>query len=449
MLDDVEAAREETVQSLLREVGHLGPTLRDARVVRRFAETREWNASETSVLLREYHVFRETHGLEDGSLRRDPEVCREMRRRCTMRLLDPRRAPPPAAATSEAASFASTADPASSSSSQALTFPQLNDSSLWPTARDKDDCPVVYVTMDQFASAHQRRRGRESPSSSVVERTLVAILEQVCEEADAAEAGERSPERPRGGRFTILLDLTRCSRAHVPAFVTFGKILRNALKRGFRGRLNKFYVFPARRRWRVLFEVARPFLGKYTPRKIVMIPDDHEERLGEIFPRECLPVHLGGSSTLLSVAFDERASVSTSVPRGVDGDAGALVSTRGENPAEEPERATRAAASSPNGTDRALSPDRVRVRVPRRVRAFDAAFLALVFLLSREAPGGRETGGGGGASARARDVVWSCARRGVIWRVLGFAGLGVPFAGTWAALVTASVAALGARGRGR
>ena len=141
MLDDVEAAREETVQSLLREVGHLGPTLRDARVVRRFAETREWNASETSVLLREYHVFRETHGLEDGSLRRDPEVCREMRRRCTMRLLDPRRAPPPAAATSEAASFASTADPASSSSSQALTFPQLNDSSLWPTARDKDDCP--------------------------------------------------------------------------------------------------------------------------------------------------------------------------------------------------------------------------------------------------------------------------------------------------------------------
>ena len=82
--------------------------------------------------------------------------------------------------------------------------------------------------MDQFASAHQRRRGRESPSSSVVERTLVAILEQVCEEADAAEAGERSPERPRGGRFTILLDLTRCSRAHVPAFVTFGKILRNA-----------------------------------------------------------------------------------------------------------------------------------------------------------------------------------------------------------------------------
>ena len=193
MLDDVEAAREETVQSLLREVGHLGPTLRDARVVRRFAETREWNASETSVLLREYHVFRETHGLEDGSLRRDPEVCREMRRRCTMRLLDPRRAPPPAAATSEAASFASTADPASSSSSQALTFPQLNDSSLWPTARDKDDCPVVYVTMDQFASAHQRRRGRESPSSSVVERTLVAILEQVCEEADAAEAGERRP----------------------------------------------------------------------------------------------------------------------------------------------------------------------------------------------------------------------------------------------------------------
>ena len=175
-------------------------------------------------------------------------------------------------------------------SAQRLTFLQLHTPSMWPTARDKDGCPVVYTNVEQYAC-----RGA---SSRAVEQTFVWILETVCNELDEEEGlGDHR------GRFTILLDLTRCPHVHLPAFCKLGEILQRALKRGFRGRLNRFYIYPTGRRGRVLLRVIKPFLGKYTPPKIEMIPRENLDRLTEIFPREILPEHLGGTSRLLTVAF--------------------------------------------------------------------------------------------------------------------------------------------------
>ena len=47
--------------------------------------------------------------------------------------------------------------------------------------------------------------------------------------------------------------------------------------------------------------VIKPFLGKYTPPKIVMVDAGDLAKLGEVFGVDALPSHLGGRSELLSV----------------------------------------------------------------------------------------------------------------------------------------------------
>ena len=106
-------------------------------------------------------------GLEDDSLRNNPGVSREMRKRHTMRLLDPRLGRH--VRTQRSVSPSSNSTP-----------------SMWPTARDKDGCPVVYTNVEQYAC-----RGA---SSRAVEQTFVWILETVCNELD--EEGTRRPPRP-------------------------------------------------------------------------------------------------------------------------------------------------------------------------------------------------------------------------------------------------------------
>ena len=127
--------REMVVASLIRELGSLSPSgrFRDKRLIHRFAATRDYNRDATAKLLHEYARYRRARGLEDDSLRNNPGVSREMRKRHTMRLLDPR------------------LGPATSDSAQRLTFLQLHTPSMWPTARDKDGCPVVYTNVEQYA----------------------------------------------------------------------------------------------------------------------------------------------------------------------------------------------------------------------------------------------------------------------------------------------------------
>ena len=275
------------VRELVREVGHLSPALRDDRLVRRFAETRGFSRPETKKLLLQYATYRVERGLDDDSLPREAGVTAEMRKRHTTRLLDPRYAP-------EERRAAGLGAETRAEQERALTFLALSTPSAWPTARDKDGCPVIYTNVEQYA------RG----ASKVVEATLVWTCELVCREMDRELAND-GDDAAHEGKFTILLDLTSCVHVHLPAFCKLGEILQRALKRGFRGRLHRFYIYPTGRRGRVLLRLMRPLLGRYTPPKIKLVDRGDLDSLAEIFPREILPPHLGGTSRLLSVAFED------------------------------------------------------------------------------------------------------------------------------------------------
>ena len=276
------------VRELVQELGHLSPALRDDRLVRRFAETRGFSRQETKKLLLQYATYRVERGLDDDSLPREAGVTAEMRKRHTMRLLDPRHSPEERRATGLGS------DAHASEQERALTFLALSTPSAWPTARDRDGCPVIYTNVEQYA------RG----TSKAVEATLVWTCELVCREMDRELAND-GDDAAHEGKFTILLDLTSCVHVHLPAFCKLGEMLQRALKRGFRGRLHRFYLYPTGRRGRVLLRLMRPLLGRYTPPKIKLIDRGDLDRLAEIFPREILPPHLGGTSRLLSVAFED------------------------------------------------------------------------------------------------------------------------------------------------
>ena len=165
------------VRELVREVGHLSPALRDDRLVRRFAETRGFSRPETKELLLQYATYRVERGLDDDSLPLEAGVTAEMRKRHTMRLLDPRHAPEERRATGVGSGTRA-------EQHRALTFLALSTPSVWPTARDRDGCPVIYTNVEQYA------RG----ASKALEATLVWTCELAAESArvekEKAEAAE-------------------------------------------------------------------------------------------------------------------------------------------------------------------------------------------------------------------------------------------------------------------
>jgi len=75
---------------LVALTSHVSPLARWHRLIRRFAATRDYDFAATARLLREYHQWRQRVGLDDDSLGRETGVSRELRKRHTMRLLDPR-----------------------------------------------------------------------------------------------------------------------------------------------------------------------------------------------------------------------------------------------------------------------------------------------------------------------------------------------------------------------
>ena len=258
------------------------------------------------MLLVEYDKWLAKSGLLDDNLGRDPGVRDEMRRRGTMRLLDPRDAP---AAHRAGASIEDAPEERRRLSAQRLTFLQLHTPSMWRTARDKDGCPAVYTNLESY------RRG----ASKDVENTFVWILETVCREMDEDDAedaaGDTASGLSEGGRFTILLDASTCDErdfraaAWIACCANLGRVLRTALKRGFRGRLNRFYVYPTGRAARSLLLIVKPFLVKYTPPNIVTVDGGERgvAKLVEVFGVDALPLHLGGRSELISVPLSEAA----------------------------------------------------------------------------------------------------------------------------------------------
>ena len=174
--------RDAVVETLYRDVDALSPRLKDRRLIRRFAATRDYDPTRTLLLLVEYDKWLAKSGLLDDNLGRDPGVRDEMRRRGTMRLLDPRDAP---AVHRAGASIEDAPDERRRLSAQRLTFLQLHTPSMWRTARDKDGCPAVYTNLESY------RRG----ASKDVENTFVWILETVCREMDEDDAEDAAGER--------------------------------------------------------------------------------------------------------------------------------------------------------------------------------------------------------------------------------------------------------------
>ena len=337
-----------------------------------------------------------------------------------MRLLDPRDAP---AAHRAGASIEDAPEERRRLSAQRLTFLQLHTPSMWRTARDKDGCPAVYTNLESY------RRG----ASKDVENTFVWILETVCREMDVSgDETDVSDGAGEGGKFTILLDASTCSThtrdfkaaAWIACCANLGRVLQTALKRGFRGRLHKFYVYPTGKAARSLLQVIKPFLGKYTPPKIVMVDAGDLAKLGEVFGVDALPIHLGGRSELLSV------------PLSGDGD-------------EEREAVT----SSLSATEKPLETSGNDERRPRRdlddyawflrVPAFNFLVFAALVATSARAPALDSTLNDGKRqrlSRTRRDAGFRVARNATVWHVIGSRVLGLDFAGWLSACVTVGCA---------
>ena len=120
--------------------------------------------------------------------------------------------------------------------------------------------------------------------------------ELVCREMDR-ELANGGDDAAHEGKFTILLDLTSCVHVHLPAFCKLGEILQRASKRGFRGRLHRFYIYPTGRRGRVLLRLMRPLLGRYTPPKIKLVDAGEravDEAGGDVRRERSCPLISGG-----------------------------------------------------------------------------------------------------------------------------------------------------------
>ena len=171
--------------------------------------------------------------------------------------------------------------------------------------------------------------------------------------------------------------------------------------------------------------VIKPFLGKYTPPKIVMVDAGDLAKLGEVFGVDALPSHLGGRSELLSVPLS-----------GDDGD-------------EEREAGT----SSLSATEKPLETSGNDERRPRRdlddyawflrVPAFNFLVVAALVATSARAPALDSTLNDGGRQRLGRtrrDAGFRVARNATVWHVIGSRVLGLDFAGWVSACVTVGCA---------
>ena len=374
------------------------------------------------MLLVEYDKWLVKSGLLDDNLGRDPGVRDEMRRRGTMRLLDPRDAP---AVHRAGASIEDAPEEAARRrlSAQRLTFLQLHTPSMWRTARDKDGCPAVYTNLESY------RRG----ASKDVENTFVWILETVCREMDDDDdddaAGDTAGDA-EGGRFTILLDASTCDErdfraaAWIACCANLGRVLQTALKRGFRGRLNRFYVYPTGRAARSLLRIVKPFLGKCPSEDRHGRRREGRRETGRGIRRRRATAAPGGRSELISVPLsedDERGDAT-------DGKKDALRDDENPPAGTRPRRPTRGGRRRPR---RDLDDYAWFIKVPI------LNFLLVAGLVASSAAPGSSSRPGSSRPARARRAMVRTARNAFAWHVIGSCLFGLEFSGLLSAGVSA------------
>ena len=227
----------------------------DRALLARFAVTRNFEVQPTVEILMQYYGWRQTMRI-DKLTRND--VAAELDKRYVMWL--------------PAACDDGTAPPCSADAG---------------AGRDYDGKPVLYKCM---AAWERAPRG----DARAVDAVHAWVFESVCREMDAETSSEAADT------FSVLLDLTSAaSRFDVDAFRSLGAML----KLGFRGRLHRMVIYPAGRLERVVFAgVKMGFMGRGTPQKVLMLAAHERAQLLALFPRDLLPVHLGGRSLVVAGA---------------------------------------------------------------------------------------------------------------------------------------------------
>ena len=230
------------------------PSLADNRaLLARFAVTRNFEVQPTVEILMQYYAWRQSMHL-DKLTRAD--VAGELDKRYVMWL--------------PAVCDDGTAPPCSADGA----------------GRDFDGKPVLYKCM---AAWERAPRG----DARAVDAVHAWVFESVCREMDAETSSEAADT------FSVLLDLTSAaSRFDVDAFRSLGAML----KLGFRGRLHRMVIYPAGRLERVVFAGVKKFMGRGTPQKVLMLAAHERAQLLALFPRDLLPVHLGGRSLVVAGA---------------------------------------------------------------------------------------------------------------------------------------------------
>ena len=230
------------------------PSLADNRaLLARFAVTRNFEVQPTVEILMQYYAWRQSMHL-DKLTRAD--VAGELDKRYVMWL--------------PAVCDDGTAPPCSADGA----------------GRDFDGKPVLYKCM---AAWERAPRG----DARAVDAVHAWVFDSVCRDMDADTSSDAADT------FSVLLDLTSAaSRFDVDAFRSLGVML----KLGFRGRLYRMVIYPAGRLERMVFAGVKKFLGKGTPQKVLMLAAHERAQLLALFPRDLLPVHLGGRSLVVAGA---------------------------------------------------------------------------------------------------------------------------------------------------
>ena len=172
--------------------------------------------------------------------------------------------------------------------------------------------------------------------------------------------------------------------------------------------------------------VIKPFLGKYTPPKIVMVDAGDLAKLGEVFGVDALPIHLGGRSELLSV------------PLSGDGDEERVAGTSSLSATDATEKPLETSGNDEKRPRRDLDDYAWFLRVP----AFNFLVVAALVATSARAPALASTPDGKRQrlSRTRRDAGFRVARNATVWHVIGSRVLGLDFAGWVSACVTVGCA---------
>jgi len=138
--------------------------------------------------------------------------------------------------------------------------------------KDYEGHRIVYKYIANFKNSEQ------------TEQVHLFIFDKVCKQINIDQEST----------FTVLFDITSVYKFDIYSFIK----LSDLLKKNFKNRLHKLYIYPCGLLGHIAFCAVRNFLGSQTIKKIILV--SKKEQLNEYFDKSVLPVHLGGTCNVLN-----------------------------------------------------------------------------------------------------------------------------------------------------